>query len=75
MYEAAGYLMPQIIYWNVNSRHNHFQTKSDTPGVMLASGSSPAVFEALIAMKDLEVTPYDAMLAVLNSERYAPIRI
>ena len=75
MYEAAGYPMPQIIYWNVNSRHNHFQTKSDTSGVMLASGSSPAVFEALIAMKDLEVTPYDAMLAVLNSERYAPITI
>lgn len=75
MYEAAGYPMLQIIYWNVNSRHNHFQTKSDTPGVMLASGSSPAVFEALIAMKDLEVTPYDAMLAVLNGERYAPITI
>lgn len=74
-YADARYTMPQLIYWNVQARDNHFQTKSSTPGVMLASGSSPAVFEALIAMKDLEVTPYSAMLGVLNGERYSPITV
>ena len=75
MYAEHGYSVPQVIYWNVDSRDNHFHTKSDIPGTMLASGSSPAVFEAVMAMKDLEVTPYSAMLEVLNSERYAPITV
>lgn len=75
MYEETSYTMPQIIYWNVEARDNHFQTKSDIPGTMLASGSSPAVFEALIKMEDLQITPLDAMLAVLNSDRYSPISI
>ena len=74
-FELNGYIMPQIIYWNVSSRNNHFQTRCDTPGVMLASGSSPAVFEALLEMKDYEETPLSSMLNVLNSERYEPIRI
>ena len=75
MYEQAGYKMPQVIYWNVESRHNHFQTRSDIPGTMLASGSSPKVFEAVMAMKDYEATPYDAMLEVLNGERYSAVQV
>ena len=75
MYEQAGYKMPQVIYWNVESRYNHFQTRSDIPGTMLASGSSPKVFEAVMAMKDYEATPYDAMLEVLNGKRYKEVQI
>lgn len=75
MYAKAGYKMPQVIYWNVESRNNHFHTKSDIPGTMLASGSSPRVFEAVMAMKDLDITPYDAMLEVLNGERYRAVSI
>jgi hypothetical protein len=75
MYEQAGYKMPQVIYWNVESRHNHFQTRSDIPGTMLASGSSPRVFEAVMAMKDYEATPYDAMLEVLNGDRYSAVKV
>ena len=75
MYEQAGYKMPQVIYWNVESRHNHFQTRSDIPGTMLASGSSPKMFEAVMAMKDYEATPYDAMLEVLNGERYSAVQV
>lgn len=74
MYERAGYRMPQVIYWNVESRDNHFQTRSDVPGTMLASGSSPRVFEAVMAMKDYQATPYDAMLEVLNGERYKEVK-
>ena len=74
MYERAGYRMPQVIYWNVESRDNHFQTRSDVPGTMLASGSSPRVFEAVMAMQDFQATPYDAMLEVLNGERYKEVK-
>ena len=75
MYHRAGYNMPQVIFWNVKSRDNHFHTKSDVPGTMLASGSSPAVFKAVMAMEDLEVTPYDAMVEVLNGERYSRVTV
>lgn len=74
MYEAAGYTMPQLIYWNAESRHNHFQTKADTQGVMLASGSSPAVFQAVMEMKDYSVTPVEAMIEVLN-KNYSMITV
>ena len=74
-YAAAGYTMPQVIYWNVASRDNRFQTRSDVPGTMLASGSSPAIFKALMEMKDLDITPADAMREVLNSERYSVITV
>lgn len=74
-YHTYGYTMPQIIYWNVAARDNHFQAKADSCGVMLASGSSPAIFEGIMKMQDTTVTPYDAMMAVLNSERYKPITI
>ncbi len=74
LYERAGYKMPQVIYWNVESRDNHFQTRSDVPGTMLASGSSPRVFEAVMAMQDYQATPYDAMLEVLNGERYKEVK-
>lgn len=74
-YAAAGYTMPQVIYWNVASRDNRFQTQSDVPGTMLASGSSPAIFKALMEMKDLNITPLDAMREVLNSERYSVITV
>lgn len=73
MYRNAGYEMPQIIYWNVDSRDNHFHTRSDTEGVMLASGSSPAVFKAVMEIKELDITPYDAMVEVLNGERYSRV--
>jgi hypothetical protein len=75
MYKAAGYTMPQVIYWNVNSHDNRFQTRSDVPGTMLASGSSPAIFKAIMALKDLEITPMDAMREVLNSDRYKAITV
>ena len=75
MYNKAGYDVPQVIYWNADSRDNHFQTKSDIKGTMLASGSSPVIFKSVLAMKDMVVTPLDAMLEVLNGERYSKITV
>lgn len=74
-FERYGYTMPQLIYWNVDSRQNAFQATADQSGVMLASGSSPAVFQALLEMKDYSITPYESMLEVLNSPRYQAIRV
>lgn len=72
-FEFHGYSIPQIIFWNVCSRQNVFHAFSDYKGVQLASGQSPSVF--LSIMKNIGVTPYEAMLNVLNNSAYDCITI
>ena len=70
-YEAFGYQIPNIVFWNVRSGKNTYHASFDRPGVQLASGQSPVVFESLA--KGVNMTPQEYMLSVLNSERYEPI--
>ena len=37
-FRKAGYVIPNIIFWNVNSRHDVFHADHDRKGVQLASG-------------------------------------
>ena len=69
----AGYEIPNIVFWNVNSRHDIFHADKNRKGVQLCSGQSPATFRQL--MKSVGMTPMEMMMSVLNSERYAPIQI
>ena len=66
-----GYKIPNIVFWNVNSVKDTFHTQSNWEGVQLASGQTASVFKAILSNVDL--TPYDAMLNVLNGERYKKI--
>lgn len=68
MYSLAGFTIPEIVFWNVNSMSNVFQASSSCEGVKLASGQSASVFESILSSKAL--TPYDFMLEVLDDERY-----
>lgn len=72
-YEAAGYKIPNIIFWNVDSRQDTFHVDARKKGVQLVSGQSASTFKQV--MKCLDMTPYQAMLDVLNSERYSGITI
>ena len=72
-YQHAGYSLPNIIFWNVNSRHDIFQVTSNFKGVQLASGQSPAVFKSILA--NIGKTPYDAMMSTLNDPIYDIITI
>lgn len=67
-FREAGYKMPTIVYWNVNSRHNVFHAYANASGVMMASGSSPSVFKAIV--ENIGKTPYEAMVGVLNNPLY-----
>jgi hypothetical protein len=69
-YKAAGYKMPTIVFWNVNS-YSDTPVKFDDKGVCLVSGCSPSILKTAIGGK--VVTPYQLMLDVLNGERYKPI--
>lgn len=70
-YEAAGYKLPTLIFWNVNSRNDQTPVTKDQSGVYLVSGCSPSIFEK--AVKAQATTPYEMMLEVLNGPRYEPI--
>lgn len=70
-YRKAGYEMPMVVFWNVNARHNQSPVTYDENGTMLVSGLSPVIFKNALLAKT--TTPYDSMLEVLNSERYAAI--
>ncbi len=70
MFEAAGYRLPKIVFWNVASRSRQQPVTENEHGVALVSGCSPRIFS--MVMEDL-LSPYEFMLSVLNTERYAPI--
>ena len=72
-FEEAGYQIPTVVFWNVESRHDTFHADADRKGVQLVSGHSTSTFKMLL--KCLDMTPTEMMLEVLNSERYAPIRV
>lgn len=72
-FEKLGYVLPSVIFWNVNSRHDVFHADSSRKGVQLVSGQSISTFKNL--MKCIEMTPVEAMLKTLNSERYEAIKI
>ena len=72
-FRKNGYEIPNILFWNVNSRHDVFHADSKRKGVQLCSGQSTTVFKQLLSC--IELTPVQAMEQVINSERYAPITI
>ena len=71
-YIAAGYEMPTIVYWNVNSFNTEAPVTQDKNGVFLVSGCSPSIFKSAINAK--ATNPMEMMLEVLNSDRYAAVR-
>ena len=67
-WEAAGFIMPKLVYWNVDARNNNILDLS--PDVSYVSGCSPIIFEQVMTGK----TGYDLMLQTLNTDRYACIK-
>jgi len=67
-YSAAGYKMPKLIFWNVDSRHDNSPVTMNEDGVALVSGSSPSTFEMAISG---DLNPYRFMLQTIEKDRYA----
>lgn len=65
-----GYTLPEIVFWNVESRNVQQPVTMNENGVALVSGCSPRLFSMVASG---ELNPYKAMLDTLMSERYAPI--
>jgi hypothetical protein len=71
MYDVAGYTMPQIVYWNIQSRNGGVPVAFDTQGTALVSGFSPAIMTSLLG-GEIE-SPQQIMDKTILSERYSPI--
>ena len=71
-FHKAGYVIPNIIFWNVNSRHDLFHVDSKRKGVQLYSGESVTTFRNLLS--NIDTTPAEAMEQIIESERYACVR-
>ena len=62
-----GYRLPEVIFWNVNSRNTQQPVTKNELGVALVSGCSPQIFRML---KEGNLEPYKFMMSVLMSPRY-----
>jgi hypothetical protein len=71
LYADAGYRVPQIVYWNIQSRNGGVPVAFDAKGTALVSGFSPAIMTSLLG-GDIE-SPQQIMDKTILSERYAPI--
>ncbi len=72
--EGQGLKMPRIVIWNIAASSTDFHAKSDTEGVVMLSGWSPALFKVLQKEGVVEWTPYQGLRAQLDDERYDPVR-
>lgn len=72
-YADAGYTIPNVIFWNVDSRHDTYHADARRKGVQLVSGASPSVFKQVMGL--VGTTPVEAMYKILNSPRYEAIKI
>jgi len=65
----AGYTVPQIVFWNLNSSGN-VPVKADKSGAALVSGFSPSIMKALLSADLAQFTPEGIMLKTVMVPRY-----
>lgn len=69
-YEAAGYKMPKVVFWNLKASVGQSPVTADENGTALVSGFSPSIMAAVLGADPEEFTPRAIMLKKLSDERY-----
>lgn len=64
----AGYEMPKLVYWNVDSRKDTFLASKNDPNAILVSGQSASTFKNLI--RGIDLSAFEIMVQTLNDPRY-----
>ena len=72
MYKEAGYELPSIIYWNIQSRGKNIPVSFNETGTALISGFSPSILKSLL--KGVIVSPQQIMEETIMTERYEQIK-
>lgn len=70
LFAKHGYQLPEVVFWNVQSRNTQQPVTMNEQGVALVSGCTPRLFSML---QEGILSPYAYMLDILNSARYAAI--
>lgn len=68
-YQAAGYDMPKVVFWNINA-HDNAPVKFNELGVALVSGFSPTIVKSILTSQ--KFTPQAIMLETVMNDRYKP---
>lgn len=69
-YQNAGYKLPRLVFWNVNSRTGTIPVRENDMGVALVSGFSVNICKMVMSGK---TDPFECLLETINSERYQPV--
>ena len=69
-FEAHGYQLPRVVFWNVQSRNQQQPVTQNEQGVALVSGCTPRIFSMI---QSGSLSPLGYMLDILGAERYAKI--
>ena len=72
-FNKAGYTMPRLVFWNVNSKNDNIPMTMNEEGVQLVSGATPYLFELLLENKF--VSANELMLQELNKPIYDCITV
>jgi hypothetical protein len=67
-YSAAGYKLPQVIFWNLNARAGNVPVTYNKVGTALVSGFSPAICKSILGGE--EMSPISIMLKTCMIQRY-----
>lgn len=71
MFSNAGYELPNIIYWNIQSRGENVPVRFNEQGTALISGFSPSIMTSLLSGANM--TPVSIMMETIGKERYSCI--
>ena len=70
-YRNAGYEMPKVVFWNLNSSYGNAPVKFNESGTALVSGFSPSIVKPLLSGDMDSFTPEAVMLKTIMDDRYA----
>ncbi len=66
-FNHAGYEMPNIVWWNINSRNGTTPARFDETGMALVGGASPAVVKNIMGGS---YSPIEIMTKAIDDPRY-----
>lgn len=69
-YEAAGYKLPKVVFWNVASITNTIPMKTNENGIVLVSGFSVNILDMVMSGK---TEPFEILTEKLDCKRYENI--
>ena len=72
-FQQHGYIIPKIIYWDVDSRQDVYHGVCEQKNIAMVSGQSVSAFRSVLMAVDED--PYNTMLKTLNDSIYDVVRI